>query len=275
MKQKGHGISLIVPFHCPKSSDQRAKNWRWLKSYWKHHLPGAEIIMGEDKVSKRKPSIPFSKSMAVNHGAKQAKGDVFVIIDADGYISAHSILLCAGRIRRARERDQKLWFVPYRQFYRLTKEASAKVLCSDPKDPYRFPTPPAACHTQNDSGSRYGHWWGAGIQICPREAFECVGGWDERFRGWGGEDHAAMQAMDTLYWRHQTLPGQHLHIWHPMLSDNNEEGAEDKSGWVGWKYRVWNNQKSSGANDKLSTRYYGAKGHVKRMRKLVKEWQTK
>ena len=272
---KGNGISILVPFHCPDASNQRAKNWRWLKKYWKAQLPGAEIIMGEDKESIRRPSIPFSKSVAVNNAAKKATGDVFVIVDADGYISAQSIILCASRIRRARDREQKLWFIPYRQFYRLTKEAAKRVLDSDPAKPYHYPTPPGAKHVQNDSGSRYGHWWGAGIQIMPREAFEEVGGWDERFRGWGGEDHAAMQAMDTLYWRHKTLPGQHLHIWHPMLSDDDGEGKEDSSGWVGWKYRVWNNQKTSGANDKLSTRYYGANGHPRRMRKLVDEWKSR
>jgi len=156
----------------------------------------------------------------------------------------------------------------------LRKEAAARLLKSNPAKPYRFPTPPKFSDIQNDSGSRYGHWWGAGIQICPREAFEKVGGWDERFRGWGGEDHSAMQAMDTLYWRHKTLPGQHLHVWHPMLSDS-AEGSEDDSGWVGWQYRVWKNQKTSGANDKLSTRYYGANGKAIRMRKLVNEWKKR
>ena len=69
--KKGHGVSILVPFHCPNSREQRAKNWQWLKKYWKAQLPGAEIIMGEDKVSKKKPSIPFSKSMAVNDAASK------------------------------------------------------------------------------------------------------------------------------------------------------------------------------------------------------------
>lgn len=268
---RGYGISLLVPFHCPEKGNQRAKNWRWLKKYWSAVLPGAEIVMGEDMVSKKKPSVPFSKSCAVNNAASKATGDIFVIVDADGYIHQNSILACAIKIRRARQRGQSLWFIPYRQFYRLTKQSSQKVLNSRPDKPYRFPTPPKSEDIQNDSGSQYGHWWGAGIQIMPKEAFTLVGGWDERFRGWGGEDHAAMEAMDTLYWKHKTLPGKHLHIWHPMLSD--VEGSEDDSGFVGWKYRVWKNQKTSGINGKLSTRYYGAYGNKKRMQKLVDEWK--
>jgi hypothetical protein len=103
------------------------------------------------------------------------------------------------------------------------------------------------------------------IQIMPREAFEDMGGWDCRFRGWGGEDHSAMRAMDTLYCRHKTTPNQVLHLWHPMIS---------KSGtapWVDWIDRLWENQPIAGNNGALATRYSNAFGDVKKMRALVDE----
>lgn len=264
-KKRGSGISLIVPFQCSDNSDQRKKNWAWLYRYWKEQLPGAQIIVGKDWRSLGDPSVPFSKSCAVNSAASFARGDVFVIMDADGYMKASDLLKCVKNIRKARKKGQRLWYVPYRQFYRLTPEASARVLESSPRYAYEFPTPPNQCDVQNTSGSQLGHWYGAGVQILPREAFFEVGGWDERFRGWGGEDHAAMRATDTLYWLHKTLPGQFLHIWHPMLSP---EGASD---WVDWKKRMWENQSSAGLNEALSGRYYGAYGDRKRMRKLVLE----
>jgi glycosyltransferase involved in cell wall biosynthesis len=264
--RKGHGISILVPFHCPDQSHQRVKNWHWLKRYWKCHLPGAQIIEGNDWRSLLHPEVPFSKSAAVNNAAKKATGDIFVIVDADGYIAADAVLEAADRIRHARKRGHKLWFVPYRWFYRLTEECSRKLLHSNPCRPHKFSTPPPMCCVQSTDGSQHGHWYGAGIQIMPREAFEEVGGWDERFRGWGGEDHAAMRAMDTLYWRHKTLPVQFLHVWHPMISP---EGATDDL--VNWRYRVWAGQEASGANDELSGRYYGAHGDPERMRKLVNE----
>ena len=191
-------------------------------------------------------------------------------MDADGFVPAASILLCAEKIRRARKRGHRLWFVPYRRFYRLTEAASQKLLKSNPCHPYKFPSPPSDKDIQNSEGSQFGHWWGAGIQIVPREAFEEVGGWDERFRGWGGEDHAAMEATDTLYWPHKTLPGQFLHVWHPMFNPTSETKE-----WVEWSYRVWAGQTKAGANDKLSARYYGANGLRKRMRKLVDEGHLK
>ena len=96
------------------------------------------------------------------------------------------------------------------------------------------------------------------IQIMPSEAFWEVGGWDERFRGWGGEDHAAMRATDTLYWRHKTMPVQVLHLWHPMISP---DGTSD---WVHWRERVWANQ----------TRVGGQRQTVRALLRGVRKRQT-
>jgi hypothetical protein len=103
----------------------------------------------------------------------------------------------------------------------------------------------------------------------PREAFEAVGGWDERFRGWGGEDHSAMRAVDTLYGPHKTLPGQVLHLWHPVLS---KDGLSD---WVEYKERIWDNQPLAESNGSLAYRYSIINGDVKRMRALVDEGRKK
>jgi len=259
--RKGHGISILIPFRCLDKTNPRVKNVEWLKKYWAAQLPGAEIVIGNDPNMDRL----FSKSVAVNDAVAKAKGDVFVIVDADGYIDADSVVHCAEEIRHARKIGRKLWFVPYRQFFRLTEEASSRLLESDPADPYPFPSPLDAASTLGDTDPKVGHWYGAMIQIMPREAFESVGGWDPRFRGWGGEDHAAMRAVDTLYGLHKTLPGQVLHIWHPQL------GPQGAASVVHWKERMWENQSESGVNNNLSHRYYAAQGKPTIMRKLVDE----
>jgi len=280
-KLPGHGISIIIPFRRSRKYPRQAENFAWVKAYWRCQLPGAEIIVGKD----RKCWSPFSKSAAVNAGARKAKGDILVIADADGYIPVQAVTFCAAEIRRAREKGQRLWYIPYRQFYRLTETASLRVLRSDPCAPYKFPNPPhpddedstgthpgrhnhhrhRKHHHHHWSGSKRGHWYGAMCQIMPREAFDEVGGWDERFRGWGGEDHSAMRAMDTLYWRHKTIAGQVLHLWHPMMG---KDGTKD---WVDWKDRLWDKQKTAGSNGRLAARYSVAFGDRKRMRALVNE----
>lgn len=265
-KRRGHGISIIIPFRKSKKYSRQTENFKWLKQYWRKQLPGAQIVVGTDRAE----HLSFSKSAAVNDGVSRANGDVLVIVDADGYISVDAVLYCAKEIRRAREEGHRLWYVPYRQFYRLTEQASDRVLESSPSDPYLFPTPPNPEDIQSrlGSGAGRGHWYGALIQIVPREAFYEVGGWDERFRGWGGEDHSIMRATDTLYWRHKTLPGQVLHLWHPMFSD---EGTGD---WFAWSKRLWDDQEKAGNNFKLAGRYSRANGDRRRMRALVDESRT-
>jgi glycosyltransferase involved in cell wall biosynthesis len=258
---RGRGISIIIPFRSPNKGNQRVKNLEWLMRYWKTQLPGAEIIIGEDP----EPDKPFSKSAAVNNGVEKSTGDVLVIVDADGYISPDSVLHCAKEIRHAIKRGQHLWFIPYRQFYRLTEEASRLLLASNPKRPVDFTEPVHPAHVLQDTDPTVGHWYGAMIQIMPREAFDCVGCWDERFIGWGGEDHAAMRAMDTLYSLHKTLPGQVLHVWHPQI------GPQGSATQVHWKDRMWEGQASPQANDILSGRYYDAYRNVEKMQKLVNE----
>jgi len=265
LKLKGYGISILVPFHCYDKQGHRAKNWEWLAKYWKKQLPGAEVIVGID--SEVTNNIPFSKSKAVNDAASRAHGDIFVIVDADGYISVESILHCCKEIRHAKKRNKKLWFVPYRKFHRLTEESSKLILDSSPATPYKFSNPPPNETLLNTeifngvSGSSCGHRYGALIQIMPREAFEEIGGWDTRFRGWGGEDYAAMRAVDTLYWPHKTLPIQVFHIWHPFLTNNSVS-----------KNRLWENQGSNN-NNSLSHRYYLAQSDVEKMKNLMNEWK--
>jgi glycosyltransferase involved in cell wall biosynthesis len=278
LKKKGYGISIIVPFYCPDKNNPRAKNWDWLQRYWKAQLPGAEIIVGMDYKCMEDSSVSFSKSCAINEGVSRANGDILVIVDADGYIDADNVLYCANEIRDARKNKKKLWFIPYRRFFRLTEDATQKILKSSPEYPYHLTNPPnkkdilvmprdekisAPLFEIDVTGSAFGHWYGALIHIVPSEGFEIVGGWDIRFRGWGGEDHAAMRAMDTLYWPHKTLPSPVFHMWHPFTHDK-----------VKVKNRIWENQADSGTNDSLSHRYYWSHGNIARMRKLVDEWKN-
>jgi hypothetical protein len=247
---QGKGITLLVPFRS--DGDRRSQTWEWLRAYWQAWLPEAEIVEGHDG------HFPFCKTAAANEAFRRSGGDVVVILDADCYIDSEVILSCARQIRSARRRGRRLWFIPYRHFYRLTDQASLLVLSSAPEDPYRFSSPPPADDTEESSGQSVGHWFGALIQIMPREAFVAAGGMDERFAGWGGEDISFMNAVDTLYARHRTTRNQTLHLWHPHIGTVHLE-------------REWEGQAEPGSNNPLTTRYQGAFGRPDRMRALTRE----
>lgn len=246
-------ISLLVPFRANIGiSHHRIVMWRWLRHYWQHELPDAEIIMADSS------GEVFSKTAAVNIAARQATGRVFVILDADCYIPGSVIQYCADEIESAQARGNRLWYVPYRSLYRLTKRASERVLDSSPHDPLRFPTPPDDHDVESTAGSMHGKRFGALIQIMPRHAFEMVRGMDERFIGWGGEDISLVRALDTLYIPHKVTPNDVLHLWHAIQGDSHLD-------------RLWPGQLSPRANDHLANRYNLATGDRVRMRNLIEE----
>jgi glycosyltransferase involved in cell wall biosynthesis len=242
----GQGISLLVPFKTDGAERERA--WSWLRQYWACQLPKAQIVEQSNE------DAPFRKTRAINEAYKRATGDVICILDADAYLDAEVILEAARRIRE----DLHYWAIPYRRLYRLTESASNLVVSSDPADPLKFSDPPPASVYVNESGQSIGHWFGAMVQIFPREAFEVVNGADDRFAGWGGEDASLMKAIDTLYHRHKTLDSPVYHLWHPTSAGK----------WFGTK--TWKDQ-GKATNSKLTTRYGKAFNDSAKMRALVSE----
>lgn len=249
IKKEQPKISLLIPF---SSNDPiRRRSFKWLLKYWRCELPEAEIIIGKSK------SKVFCKGEALNNAVSKSTGKILVILDADAYISGGVINYCADMILK--ELDNHLWYVPYRYLYRLRKNITKLILESDPCDPVRLSYPPSPEFVE-DSGNRvkYGHRYGAMIMMFPREAYETLGCFDERFKGWGGEDIALLRALDTLYGKHKTTDNEIFHLWHPFIGDS-------------YRTRMWKNQKSGNVNSRLASKYNQATRRPTQMRELVDE----
>lgn len=53
-----------------------------------------------------------------------------------------------------------------------------------------------------------------------RDAFAALGGWDERFRGWGGEDDALTHRIERSRLACTELDtAAALHLWHPRPNE--------------------------------------------------------
>ena len=241
-------------------------NWEWLKEYWECKLPCAEIVIGRDPASERRPwrrhPKPFSKAVALNNAFKASRGDIIVLLDSDAYLDYRVIEHCAERLRAQREAHVRSWFVPYNHLYRLTKRATDEILRSCPCKPKVLPTPPPKHDIDTRDGSGPLHVFGAMCQIMPREAFITVGGLDPRFRGWGAEDSAFTQALDTLWGPRHNTPNDILHLWHPSFTSGSGPA---------WTVKMWANQTSSGVNNPLAARFQKAYGKPDVMRALVDE----
>ncbi len=187
------------------------------------------------------------------------------MIDADCYIDASVILKCAAEIRKGRERSPRepVWFIPYRHFFRLTGPATLFLLASDPKDPFPFSSPPDSVDVGPRNGNDFGHWFGALIQIFPREAFQAVHGMDARFRGWGGEDVTFALLLDTLFGVHRLSSNQVLTLWHTIQFN---PGTNPNL------LRTWQGQDNPRQNWGLAGRYRKALRDPEAMRGVIDEW---
>lgn len=242
-------ISLLIPFNG--TDEQRKRVFKWLRKYWKYELPEAEVVIGKSSIS------PFCKTNALNNAVSKSKGKILVMIDADAYISGAVITKCADRILE--DLDNHLWYVPYRKLYRLTKGATEAVISSRPSSPLRLSFPLNKEFIDGDQAkSAYGHRYGAMIMIFPREAYEILGCFDERFRGWGAEDVCLLRALDTLWGKHKTSKNAVYHLWHPIIGSTHTT-------------RQWEGQQEFNPNNKLAMLYHKATNHPTMMRNLVDE----
>jgi hypothetical protein len=57
----------------------------------------------------------------------------------------------------------------------------------------------------------------------PRAVFDDLGGFDERFKGWGFEDMAFQSAICGLY-GYERIPGDVVHLWHPRSEERITPG---------------------------------------------------
>jgi hypothetical protein len=240
----GAGVSLLVPFR-EDASGTRTAPFEWLRAYYRAHLPAAEIVVGECA------GDPYSKSIAVNDAARRSAGDIFAILDADTWLSPRVIERCAAAIRTS---GAGLWFLPHRASYELCREDTA----CDPAQYDSFGVP-TRYERRVDRGP------GQAL-IISADGFSTVGGFDPRFRGWGGEDRAFVRAADTLYAEHRRTRDWILSLWH------ERPGGHSKSD------RHWHDGMPYGdnrASHKLVKRYKRAIGNVPQMRALVDEGLTR
>jgi hypothetical protein len=232
-------LSLIIPFRDDDGSRTVVKEW--IVARWSHHVPEAQIVVHADD-----GGVPFSKTLAVNLAFEQTTGDVVGILDADVWIEPAHTWEAVDRIARGEAR----WVIPASRVFRYTEAATARLLAQDPT----LPLPP---RRRGDFES-IRKIWGL-FHLFPRSAFEALGGFDPRFRGWGGEDSAAIVAMDTIWGPHTRLPHDLFHLYHPNVTDSAGDSI-----WVGQTAR----------NTGLRDRYASARDDPEAMRAILAEART-
>lgn len=219
-------LSFLIPFR--DSDGTRTAGHQWLLKRWQHTYPEAEFCIAPDDGKE-----PFNKSLAINNAATKASGDMFVILDADTWVAPPAgyeggtrgwMDDAFGRIAAGIP-----WVIPVHHNIRLKQKPSEQIMAGDPT----APLPHILASMIETKGPVVGF-----CHIMPRTAFEAVGGYDERIRGWGGEDTSFTWAMDIVNGHHRKLHGTALCLWHARPRDNR-------------KFRIWPGQEREGPDHDL------------------------
>ena len=187
-------VEVIIGCHVDDDPHRRAaRDWvtRW------YTTRGYPVSVGQATAH------PWCKADAYNRPVAASRAEVVVLADADSFVP-HSALQAALQQVYATG-----WAVPFSRVRRLTAEATAATLATDPAGADR----PAATDTEADVHDVLP---GGGICVMLRSlALQC-GPFDPRFLGYGGEDYALGCAARTFAGNYaMQQPGYLWHLWHP------------------------------------------------------------
>lgn len=152
--------------------------------------------------------MKYCRSWAFNIAALHARGEILVLHDNDMMVPADYAASLVERVRAGYEVVNLKRFIFYLEEAHTRKFFDARATLME--------FPPEAI-TQNLEG-------GGSIAIT-RESFFRIGGMDERFIGWGGEDNDFWERAQTLrVWPYAHLPI--IHLWHAPQPGKQQAGQQ-------------------------------------------------
>jgi predicted glycosyltransferase involved in capsule biosynthesis len=220
-------VSILIPYKPDKGPRDAA--FKWVKSFYEHTMPNAEVCVGNCE------RTLFSRSGAINEAAKKASRSIFVISDADFFYNPNIILKGMELL------NEHAWIIPYNQIHYLNSGSTDKVFQTKSTWPLNLKLESNLVKMDKVGG----------LNIIPRKYFEEVRGFDERFLGWGLEDFAFANSVNTICGNYARIDAEVFHLWHPRQNENNNPN--------------YNTSKL------LFYRYHQATGDKEKMKRLVNE----
>jgi hypothetical protein len=147
------------------------------------------------------PGMPYSRSWAFNVGARMARGKLLVLHDNDLLAPRHYAAQLARRHWQGYEVINLKRFIFY-----LAEAQSAKLFSAEAS---ALQSAPETVMQNAEGGGSLG---------VGRDAYFAIGGFDESFVGWGGEDNEFWERAATRsVWSYGYLPL--VHLWHAPQPD--------------------------------------------------------
>lgn len=235
-------LSVLIAFRDSSEDQARWDIWNWIASQYQQFLPEVQLRVcsddGED---------PFHKTVALNRAAAAATAPVLMLADADTWVPSAQIREALTLI----ETDPSIWVRPWNLKLKLGEVDTQRLMT---KAVWDGVVPEGAdLPGRRESLNTY---WAAPHHIFTREQFEKVGGFDERFRGWGQEDEAFALSLRSIVGKPKLVRGYAIHLKHPRL------GRSGRDQWVG--------ETTPRANEALVAEYRKRVRNPKQMEQLVR-----
>lgn len=214
-------ISIIIPFQENQlDKGYRERNFKYVVNQYQRYYPDAQIVQGEDFSGYES----FCRSHAINDGVKGSSGDILIISDAD-------ILFYKRTMDKAIQALQKCPFIiPFGRVVDLSRSFSDRLTKQNPTYTLRELREGAASIRDIRVGvSHWGDKSAGGVQVITRDLFNKVGGYDERFKGWGWEDTVFCWKIRKELGDYDILSTECVyHLWHPRnfnINNHNQKLA--------------------------------------------------
>lgn len=201
-----------VVFLVPWRSDGAAREalWRVCRARWERLFPDWPIFEGPSDDG------PFNRAQAINRAAAAAGDwDVAIVIDADVFLREDQV---RAAVAKAIADQRPVW--AHREWVGMNEAFTRRVIAGDVElDPDAIDVADGQLVERVNPLS-----WSCCIAI-PVSAWNVLGGFDERFRGWGFEDGAFAAAVQGLtgYGR---VEGPVFNLWHPRVPGSGRAGRD-------------------------------------------------
>lgn len=226
--------NVSILFAYQPDNGPRDSAFEWIQRYYKTTLPNVELCIGISE------SKLFNRSQGLNSAAKQATRDIFVICDGDVIVSPASISDAISCLKKYP------WVIPFhhRKILNLSQKNTKKLLKSKPQWPLEIKIKDFEVETRDKN-------FAGKLNVITRDNYFKVGGFDERFVGYGWEDNAFAYALTTICGLPKRLDWNIYHLWHPPVPSKGNP--------------VWEKNKI------LGLQYKAAVGNQEQMFKLIRE----
>lgn len=203
---------VLVPYRS--DSDRRDRLWDFTRDWLQRHHHDWPILVGES------PDGPFNRSAAINHAAAQADWDIAIISDADTVVPPRQL-----RAAHARASLDDRLCAAFTSVAELTQVSTEHLLTTGDVN---------LCTLEIEHLRTIDIETQSSVLVCNRFLWDKIGGFDEKFVSWGGEDNAFWKAATIVGGSPHRIFGHAFHLWHEWASDRGRRNAEYQANLARW-----------------------------------------